>query len=245
MCDLVAAEAHYHPTCRSNFESLLPKHTSRGRPSSTEKLEAFETVCKFLEDEMELTSLAKFQTMMEKQHSNVYSVKMAQIKLKHKYQDQIKFVSKCGKSNILLPSNINSILSEAWYQDRKPSQDEEVERIIKTAPKLIKIGIKNHEHVTDVYPTTDFIRDKENSSVPSTLKTFIGGLVKVQIKQLSFTQAIFAACRPRAVMPLQFGLAVAVGNHLATKWFNNILHKLGFAVSYDEVSFYECLIDQT
>ena len=157
------------------------------------------------------------------------------------YQDQIQFVSRCWKSDILLRSNVNSIVTEAWYQDRKSSQDEEVKRIIKTATKLIKIGIKNHEHVTDVYPTTDLIKDKENSSLPSTLKAFIGELVKVPIKQLSLTQAIFAACRPRTVMPLQFGLTVAVDNHLASKWLN----KVGFAVSYDEVSFYDCLIDET
>ena len=90
-----------------------------------------------------------------------------------------------------------------------------------------------------VYPTTDFIKNKENSSVPSTLKTLIGELVKVPIKQLSLTQAIFVICRPRTVMPLQFGLAVAVDNQLASKWFNIILHKFGFAVRY------ECLIDQT
>ena len=28
--------------------------------------------------------------------------------------------------------NVNSILTEAWYQDRKSSQDEEAEHIIKT-----------------------------------------------------------------------------------------------------------------
>ena len=56
--DLVAAEARYHPICRPKSENPLPKHTSRGRPSLTEKLEAVETVCKFLEDEMELMALA-------------------------------------------------------------------------------------------------------------------------------------------------------------------------------------------
>ena len=54
----MAAEARYHPICRPKSENPLPKHTSRGRPSLTEKLEAFETVCKFLEDEMELMALA-------------------------------------------------------------------------------------------------------------------------------------------------------------------------------------------
>ena len=99
--------------------------------------------------------------------------------------------------------------------------------------------------MSDVYPTTDFIKEKENSSVPSTLKTFIDEVVKVPIKQLSLMQAKFPACRPRTVMPLQFVLAVAVDNHLASKWLNNTLHNLGFAVSYDEVSFYDCLIYQT
>ena len=86
------------------------------------------------------------------------------------------------KSDILLLSKVNSMLTEAWYQNHKSSKDEGVEGIIKTAAKLIKIDIKNHEHVTHVYPTTDFIKDKENSSVPSTSKTFIGELVKVPIK---------------------------------------------------------------
>lgn len=71
--------------------------------------------------------------------------------------------------------------------------------------------------MTDVYATRDFIKDKENSSVLRTLKTFIGELVKVLTKQFSLTQAIFAACRPTKVMPLEFGLAFAVDNHLASK----------------------------
>lgn len=31
--------------------------------------------------------------------------------------------------------NVNSILTEAWYQDHKSSQDEEAEHIIKAATK--------------------------------------------------------------------------------------------------------------
>ena len=82
VCDLVTAEARYHPVYRSNFQNPLPKHTCRGRPWSSEKLEAFETVRKFLEDEMKLMTLAKFQAMMEKQNTNV---KMTKIKVKQKY----------------------------------------------------------------------------------------------------------------------------------------------------------------
>ena len=68
---------------------------------------------------MDLMTLAEFQTVMGKQHTNIYSVKMTKVNLKEKYLDQIQFVSRCRKSNILLPSNVNNILTEAWYQDSK------------------------------------------------------------------------------------------------------------------------------
>ena len=96
--------------------------------------------------------------------------------------------------------------------------------------------------MTDVCPTTDFIKDKKSSSLPSTLKAFIGKLAKVPIKQLSLTQATLAAFPVRTVTPLQYGLAVTVDKHLISKSFNNTNHKLDFAVSYDEASFYEFLI---
>ena len=51
------------------------------------------------------------------------------------------FTQKTQKSIVVL-------LTESWYQDIKSSQAEEVEHIIITAAKLIKDGIKNHEHVT-------------------------------------------------------------------------------------------------
>ena len=37
-------------------------------------------------------------------------------------------------------------------------------------------------------------------------------------------------------MPLLFGLAISTNNLIDSKWLNNILSKMGFAVSYDEVN---------
>ena len=53
-------------TLKICYQNTLPEVFS-----STEKPEAFEAVCTFLEDKMELMTLPKFQTMMEKQHTNV------------------------------------------------------------------------------------------------------------------------------------------------------------------------------
>lgn len=67
-------------------------------------------------------------------------------------------------------------------------------------------------------------------------KKFFGELIKHPVKQASVFQAIFAGAQPKSIMPLQFGLAVAAENRLASKWLNTLLSRLGFAVSYDEVT---------
>ena len=63
--DFVAAEARYHSACRSSFENPLPKKSSKGRPISTDKIAAFESMCSILEDEMELLMVSEFQAKME------------------------------------------------------------------------------------------------------------------------------------------------------------------------------------
>ena len=180
---------------------------------------------------MELFTLIEFQAKMEEQHENDYSPLMTKKELQEKYRKEINFVSRNGKSGIIILSNINSTLTEAWYNERKVSKADEAERIIKTAAKLIKNAIKNYTHETDFYPTVDDIKNTENEFVPLALQTFIKELVKSPVKQNYLSQAIFTA----SILPLLFGLAVAADNRMPSKWLNNVLYKCGFAVSYDEV----------
>ena len=160
---------------------------------------------------------------------------MTKKKLQEKYREENNFVSRNGKSDIIILTNINSTLTEAWYNERKVFKADEAECIIKKAAKLIKNAIKNHTHENDFYPTTDDIKNTENEFVSLALQTFIKELVKSPVKQNYLSQAIFAASRPRTVMPLLFGLAVAADSRMSSKWLNNVLYKCGFAVSYDEV----------
>ena len=155
--------------------------------------------------------------------------------LQEKYREEINFISRNGKSDIIIFSNISSTLTEAWYNKRKVSKADEAERIIKTVAKLIKNAIKNLTHETDFYPTVDDIKNTEDEFVPLALQTFIKELVKSPVKQNYLSQSIFAASRPRTVMPLLFGFAVVADNPMSSKWLNNVLYKCGFAVSYDEV----------
>ena len=188
---------------------------------------------------MELFTLSEFQTKMEEQHENVHSPSMTKKKLQEKYREEINFVSRNRKSDTIILSNISSTLTEAWYNERKVSKADEAECIIKTAAKLIKMPSKI-THETDFYPTVDDIKNTDNEFVPLALQTFIKELVKSPVKQNYLSQAIFAASRPRTVMPLLFGLAVTADNRMSSKWLNNVLYKCGFAVSYDEYVKFGC-----
>ena len=159
---------------------------------------------------------------------------MTKKKLQKKYRE-INFASRNGQSDIIILSNISNTLTEAQYNERKVSKADEAERIIKTAAKLIKNAIKNPTHETDFHPTADDIKNTENEFIPLALKTLNEELVKSPVKQIYLSQAIFTASRPRTVMRLLFGLAVAADNRMPSKWLNHVLYKCGFAVSYDEV----------
>ena len=233
--DLVAAEAKYHIACRTNFENPLPKNKTSGRPVSTEKMTLFNEACKQLEDDVELYTVSEFYNMMSKLGNDTYTLKMTQAKLQEKYGESIRLVTREGKSNIILLDRVGDILSEKWYEERKTNLTVESERIVITAAKLLKDTIKNYEHETSTYPSTDDVTSTENNCVPHLLQIVMNELVKSPLKQMSLSQALFTATRPRSIMPLQFGLAVAVDNRLASKWLTNLLNKLGLAVSYDEV----------
>ena len=131
--------------------------------------------------------------------------------------------------------NVSSVLTEAWYTDRRSELADEAERVIKAAAKLIKIAIRNHDHDTDFYHRISEILDTVDNPVLAILKVFVGELINNPLKQASLSQAIFAGARPGSVLPLQFGLAVAADNRFASNWLNIILSRFGFAISSDEV----------
>ena len=235
--DLVAAEGRYHKACRSKFENPLPKFPTPGRPKCFSKMEIFDEACEKLENDDDLYTVSDFHTMMSKLGNDVYSVKMTLAKLKEKYGDSMWLVSREGKSDIIFLDITTFILSEKWYEEQRESTPaDEAERVIKTAARLLKDAIKYHEHDTRMYPSTDDIMCPENSkAVPLLLEKFVQGMFKSSLKQVSLSQALFAATRPRSIMPIQFGLAVLTDNQIGSKWLNVLLARLGLAVSYDEV----------
>ena len=114
MSDLVAAKTRYHVPFRANFENPVPKSEKKGRPTSTQKLMLFEKACESLKDDIELYTVAQFHNLMSKLRDNIHYPKMTQIKLKERYRDSMRLVTKDGKSNIIVLDRVSDILSEKW-----------------------------------------------------------------------------------------------------------------------------------
>ena len=129
----------------------------------------------------------------------------------------MRLITRDGKSNIIVLDTISDIPSEKWYKEqRKENVNDESKRISKTAAKLIRKAIRNFDLSTSTYPSTDDILDTKDH-VPELLKFFVNEIVRSPVKQNSISQTIFSATRPRSLMPLQFALAVATDNCIASK----------------------------
>ena len=169
---------------------------------------------------------------------DVYSGRITHSTLKDRYSDALTLVTRQDRSNVILLDKVNIILRKNWYAQKKSNVKEESERVVKAAAQLIKNAIKQFEQRTESYPTVEDITSPESEFVTVLLKVFIKELVKSPINQTTIMQTLFSSARPHSVTPLNFGLAVSVDNCLGSKWMINLLHKLGFSASHNEVRYY-------
>ena len=238
--DLHAADVVYHQSCSSNFRTTksIPKQYSTdyhknepkekkqrgGRPVNTIKEEAFAKVVNYLvenEDEQLTISdlsnkMAEFLERPEEAYSQIYMKK----KLEDHFGQRIVISSSKQMPNVVTFHNtVKSIIQEFYDQPKDADDEQEKERIIKAAAKLIKTEIKNMDVPNNHYPTTDQFSSVQAavSFVPELLQTFLKDLITakdIQLKLASLGQALIQAARPRSILaPLQLGLAVQL-HHL-------------------------------
>ena len=67
--------------------------------------------------------------------------------------------------------------------------NDESKAIVKIAAKLIREAIRNVDHSTGTYPSTNNIRDP-NNHVPELLKFFTNEIVRSPVKQILISQTI-------------------------------------------------------
>ena len=166
------------------------------------------------------------------------------MKLKEKYGDDLYFAELGGRSDIIcFASNTNEIINDVWYQNRHENVHDEGKRIITTAAKLIIAEIKRKTFECEEYPSNEEIRSLESGGewLTPCLRLMMESLMpSYPLKQISIGQAIVHAMRPRStVPPVLFGLGVEMDHVFGSKWVNQELSRLGFAVTPDEVYRYK------
>ena len=254
--DLVAAEAVYHDNCLSRFLlnkeiTKTPKYKAPGRHCDQEKMKWSEMLYQWLESEAgaEMYTLSELHAKMAEfaDGSEIYSIKRFKQKLQEHYKDSIFFAEVGGRDNVICFKDLaKHIVNEKWYSDRKDSIEDEAERIVTAAAKLIKAGIREQRYDIGSYPCNEDIEDGKKW-IPHLLQTFLKVIVtSSELKRTGIGHALVQAARPRSVItPTLFGLGVEMDHVFGSKWLINELSSLGFSISYDEVIRYKQSVIQS
>lgn len=250
--DFVAAEARYHRSCRLQFENQNPStdepnaKKKRGRNVNSKQMESFDKACKWLEDEVSIHSMPEFRQKV-KEFSGVnepYDSRYLKKLLKDRYGSHISFSEENGKETIIYFLDMANFIINTKFKERFQDIKEESEMIIKTAANLIKSEIREKSYTNESYPTSEEI---QSQWIPDSLRLFMSSFTKSIVKQESIGQSIVKSTSHQQLPPLLFALAVEVDHIYGSRWLNDELYKLGFAVSYNEVTRFKqaCVVTQS
>ena len=126
---------------------------------------------------------------------------------------------------------VSYIVSDTWYTKRKEDINDEVERIIKTAAKLVKNNIKestiSNTNRSCTYPTAE---DAEKiAGIPELLRYFLSLLINQRLKVESISQCITKGSFPRSLTPpILLLLSVEMNSVFASRWLIDLQNKFEF-----------------
>ena len=213
--DLHASDAVYHQQCNVNFrtnmgipktflcDDQLSAKKKRGRPTDTDKEEAFLRVALYLEenDNEQITVGESVLKMKEYCGEDSYTPKYMKKRITEHFGNKVIISEINGKPNVVtLRSNAASILHEFYDRPKQQDADAERRRNIETAANLIKNDIKMVETSKINYPLVNDISsiDKNVDFIPISLRIFLRKLFlekNSDTKIASIGQAIIQATR--------------------------------------------------
>ena len=134
---------------------------------------------------------------------NVYNIKWMKKKLKDRYKEHVNFVAADGKTTkVCFKDVIDYLIIEKWYKNKLGDKNDETQRIIITAAKLIMEGIRSKKYYSEYYPCKESMLkvDEALEWLSPYLRLFLQNLVKSDIKQVAFVQAIIQAIKLRTCL---------------------------------------------
>ena len=120
-------------------------------------------------------------------------------KLKDQYKEHINFVAADDKTTIVcFKDMIEYLINENWYKNKLEDKNDEAQRIIITAAKLVMEDIRSKKYDSEYYPCKENMSEVDEALewISPYLGQFLQNLVKSDIKQVAFGQAITQAIKP-------------------------------------------------
>jgi len=213
----------------------------------------FQVLCQWLESEAdaELYTLAELHDKMTEFSGGlgVYSHKWLKQKLNGHYGDFIFFAEVEGRDNVLCFKNMaRYIINDKWHTEKKENAEDEADRIVCAAAKIIRAEIRERKYDVQSYPSNEDIANvsKGKEWIPNHLQSFLKIIIKSELKQNSIGHSIVQSARPRSVItPTLFGIGVEMDHVFGSRWLVDELSRLGFSISYDEVNRYKQSVIQS
>ena len=232
--DLHAADAVYHNCCSVNFRTgkLIPskydvgsnevscKRRKLGKPVDVIRTEAYDRTIEYfmVNDDTQFT-LKDFSIKMSEflidEQAEPYGLTFLRARLYETLGDGVVITNHSGKEGVVtFRQTAESILNEYHNMPNPSSVEDERDRIITAAAKIIKNEMKEIYTPMDSYPGTETICDVHNCLrfIPPALQLLLSLLVtclQPSLKIASIGQAIIQASRPRAILaPLQIASGI-------------------------------------
>ena len=262
--DIAAVKAKYHKVCSSKFYKLKQsidtgdadekpfsqvdeEKRKPGKPKDVIASNAFQKTCNWLESTAEPLLLSEVETYMATfanidGESHMWGRRYLKDQLQKKFGDHIEISSDGYNLVIRLKDMAKRVINDKWYQDRKPNLDEEKNRIILAAAKIIKEEIREMKYDKSYYPDEESIANVSEGKkwIPKSLNTFLENIIESEVKQNSIGQCLVQAIRPKsAILPIPFGVGIEMDHVFGSRWHTNQLSDLGFSITYDEVIRYK------
>lgn len=245
--NLLRIGAKYHKSCYNQF-AYVSKNHDMGRPKLTEREDAFQNVCNYMEQSDECQFSLK--ELMDKMGDMAIGPKAFKQRLINKYKQDILIIHHKGKPTFVCFRNTGyKILTESWYKSRATTEKDERLRVIRAAADIIREDIRSKVYETSVYPPPAELLYTVEDDIPESLQMFLDNVLlkgkknreeKLTTKRDSIAHAIISAVRPRSFTS---SILLSTGIYLTRKFGSrliiDVLNSLGFCASYASINLYE------
>ena len=105
--------------------------------------------------------------------------------------------------------------------------------------KLVQNQLREVVFNTDSYLLNSSFSDTENASnwIPQLLHLFLGNIIGSEMKRVTIGHAIVQDARPRSSLSsILFAVAISMDHAFGSRWAIDMLSRLGYCHSYDEVT---------